>query len=123
MRSSTRKLNPKVKKKIAVDFINTLADLKTPEEVKQFLESFFTEAEFISYSKRLNVAIMLEKNVSYAEIKKTMLVSSATIATIQEAMQKKPKGFALALEKLEAEDWADSMAKKISSLIKKIPRA
>ena len=119
MRSSTRKLNPKSKKKITADFISTLADLKNYEEVKQFLESFFTKAEFTSYAKRLNVAVMLENNVSYSEIKKTMLVSSATIATIQEAMQKKPKGFALALEKLEAEDWANSMANKISSFLKK----
>lgn len=119
MRSSTRKLNPKLKKKITANFVSTLADLKTSEEVKLFLESFFTETEFISYAKRLSVAIMLEKNVSYAEIKKKILVSSATIATIQEAMQKKPKGFALALEKLEAEDWANSMANKISSFLKK----
>ena len=119
MRSSTRKLKPKLKKKITDDFINTLADLKTSEEVKYFFESFFSEVEFTSYAKRLNVAMMLENNVSYAEIKKTMLVSSATIATIQEAMQKKPRGFALALEKLEAEVWAGSMSKKISSFFKK----
>ena len=118
MRSSTRKLNPKLKKRIAADFIGALTDLKTPEETKQFLESFFTEAEFISYAKRLSVAMMLEKNVSCAEIKKKILVSSATIAAIQEAMQKKPKGFALALEKLEAEAWAGSIAKKISSFLK-----
>jgi len=119
MRSSTRKLTPKLKKKITKDFINTLADLKTSEEIKQFIESFFSETEFTSYAKRLSVAIMLENNVSYAEIKKKMLVSSATIATIQEAMQKKPKGFALALEKLEAEAWAGSMSKKISSFFRK----
>ena len=51
------------------------------------------------------------------QIKKQLNVSSATIASVAESMQKKPQGFILALKNLQAETWANKTVKKITSVL------
>jgi uncharacterized protein YerC len=66
----------------------------------------------------LAVAHYLEKGRTYDSIKNTLGVSSTTVAAVQEQMAK-GKGFALALKKIQAEEWADRWAKKIGKMMKK----
>lgn len=118
MRLSKQKISQETQQQIFSDFYQLLADLQKEEEVKTFLEDFLTKGELLSLTKRLAIAFMLEKEYSYGEIKKKLSVSSATIASVQEMMKKKSVGFALALKRLEAEQWADKTAQKISRFFK-----
>lgn len=117
MRISQNKLNASFKNQIIKTFSQTLIDLKSPEEMNKFLTDFFNDSELETFAKRLSVAYYLKKGRSYENIKNNLKVSSATIATI-EKLTKKP-GFALAIKKMEAEEWANRWAEKIRKLIKK----
>ncbi|HEX6976921.1 MAG TPA: Trp family transcriptional regulator [Patescibacteria group bacterium] len=117
MRVSSSKVNDILKNQISKTLAQVVADIKTPQESHQFLQDFFTQAEFESFSKRLAVAYWLKKGRSYTNIKNNLKVSSATIADVANMMKK--KGFELAIKKLEAEEWANQWADKIKKFVGK----
>ena len=117
MRISQNKLNNSFKNQIIKTFAQTLIDFKNMDEMHSFLSDFFNDSELETFAKRLSVAYYLKKGRSYENIKTNIKVSSATIATI-EKISKKP-GFALAIKKMEAEEWASVWAEKIRKFIKK----
>jgi uncharacterized protein YerC len=118
MQVSNRKLNATLEKQILPVFYQSLADLRTPEEVETVLSGLLTETERTALAKRLAIASYLEKGRSYENIRDTLKVSSATIASVAEHMG--DPGFRLALDKIKAEAWADEWAGKIYGLFKKI---
>lgn len=116
MRVSNKTLNPSLKKQIKDTFEQALVDLKDRNELSIFLNDFFTDSELEAFSKRLAIAYWLKKGRSYSNIKENLKVSSATIASVQAQMEQ--KGLKLALEKVEAEEWASQWAEKIKRFIK-----
>ena len=114
---SENKLNPSMKSQLIKTFAQTLIDFKIMDEMHGFLTDFFNDSELETFAKRLSIAYWLKKGRSYENIKTNLKVSSATIATI-EKLSKKP-GFALAIKKMEAEEWANVWAEKIQKFIKK----
>ena len=88
MRSSDKKLNPSLKKEINNTLAQTLADIKSVDEAKTFINDFFTSTELETFSKRLAVAYWLKKGRSYENIKENLKVSSATIADVSASMNK-----------------------------------
>ena len=117
MRTSDRKINPILKKQIIFSFAQTLIDFKEPDKVEVFFKDFFNDSELETFAKRLAVAYWLKKGRSYSNIKENIKVSSATIATIQALMDK--EGFKLAMNQMEAEEWANVWAKKIRKFVRK----
>jgi TrpR-related protein YerC/YecD len=115
MRTSELKLNSSLKNQIIKTLSQTIADLKNPVEADIFIKDFFTNAEIETFAKRLAVAYWLKKGRSYTNIKTNLKVSSATIADV--ASQKDKKGFKLALQKAEAEEWATLWAEKIKKFV------
>lgn len=116
MRTSSLKLSPSLKIQLTKSLFQTIADLKDEKEVETFLTDFFNESELETFVKRLAVAYWLKKGRSYSNIKNNLKVSSATIASVHESL-KKP-GIALALKKLEAEEWANVWSEKIRKFVK-----
>lgn len=116
MRTSDQKLSSALKNQITKTFSQTIADLSGFEEMYKFLNDFFNASELETFAKRLAVAYWLKKGRSYTNIKQNLKVSSATIASIQNEMDK--PGFKLALKKLEAEEWASEWSEKIKKFIK-----
>lgn len=117
MRTSEKKVNKLLKNQIELLLIKAIADLRNPEEVKDFLEHFLTESEKETLSKRLAIAYWLKKGRSYANIKENLKVSSATISSVQEISSK--KGLDNALKKIEAEEWASQWTEKIKKFVGK----
>ena len=118
MQISSRKLNTVLEKQIFSVFYQSLADLRTPEEVETVLADLLTDTERTALAKRLAIAVFLEKGRSYENIRETLKVSSATIASVAEQMG--DPGFQLALAKVKAEEWAEEWAGRISGLFKKV---
>lgn len=116
MRVSDKKLNPSLKNQIRKTFEQALVDLKDRNELSIFLNDFFTESELEAFSKRLAIAYWLKKGRSYSNIKDNLKVSSATIASVQTQIDS--KGLKLAIEKIEAEEWANQWAEKIKGFIR-----
>ena len=117
MRTSQIKINSILKSRITTTFAQTLADFKSAKEVEMFLKDFLSDTEVETYSKRLAVAYWLKKGRSYANIKQNLKVSSATIASVQESLNR--PGVKLALKKMEAEEWANVWADKIKRFVGK----
>lgn len=116
MRTSEKKLNESLQRQIGDAFAQTITDLRDVSETKAFLKDFFNDTESEAFAKRLAIAYWLKKGRSYNNIKENLKVSSATIATVQTMMDK--PGFKLALQKMEAEEWANQWAEKIKKFIK-----
>lgn len=120
MQISKNKLSKNITKQTFAVFYQTIADLDTSKETATFLKDFLTEMELITLAKRLMIALYLEKGYSYDLIKKNLKVSSATIANVDKMMKKGSNGFALALKKIDADEWASNLSTKISGFVSKI---
>jgi len=118
MQVSKQKLNQTIAKQIYSIFYQLLVDLKNPTEAQTLMQDLLSVTEHEVIAKRVAIAIFLDKGRSYENIKNTLKVSSATIASVQERMGN--PGMQLALQKIKAEEWADAWAGKISSLVGKI---
>lgn len=116
MRVSARKLNDSLKRTIAKTFAQVLGDIKGTEEMDKFLSDFLTKSEYEILAKRLAVAYWLKKGRSYENIKQNLMVSSATVASVQGELSK--TGFQKALKILEAEEWANQWSEKIKRFVK-----
>lgn len=118
MRLSEEKLNRNIKKQILGILYQAIADLKNPKEVKVFLKDFLSETEGIALAKRLAVVIFLDKKRPYENIKQTLKISSATIASFYKRFPN--EGVQLVLQKVKAEQWADKWAKRVDGVWKKM---
>lgn len=116
MQISKKAINKNIEKQLFSIFYQVVSDLRDPEEVKAFFEDVLTETERTALAKRLAIAHYLAKKRSYDNIKEILKVSSATIAAVAEQMGKGGQGFSIALQKIRAEEWAESWTKKIKGL-------
>ena len=119
MQISKQELDPKLEQEIKRMFAQVVADLASKEKALIFLQDFLSETEFMALSKRLAIVLYLTKDKSYEEIKKELKVSSATIASVQNALDTKSPGFELASQYLKAEEWASKWTEKITGLFGK----
>lgn len=118
MQVSKQKLNKTIEKQIYNIMYQLIADVKSPDEAKIVFADLFSETERQVVAKRIAIALFLDKGRSYENIKNTLKVSSATIASVQESMGN--PGMQMAINKVKAEEWAGAWAGKISSLVGKI---
>jgi uncharacterized protein YerC len=118
MQVSKQKLNKNIENQVFSILYQLIADLKTLEEVKIVFKDLLSETERQVIAKRIAIALFLDKGRSYENIKNTLKVSSATIASVQETMGN--PGTQMAINKIKAEEWAGAWAGKISSLVGKI---
>jgi TrpR-related protein YerC/YecD len=117
MQVSKKAINKTIEKEIFNLFFQVVSDLKNPQEVKAFFEDVLGRAELTALAKRIAIAHYLDRGRSYQNIKEGLKVSSATIASVDKMMKNSP-GFRLALKKIEADQWAEKWAGKISQLVK-----
>lgn len=118
MQVSKQKLNRSIEKQVYSIWYQMLADLKSPEEVKTVMQDLLSETERQVVAKRIAIALFLDKGRSYENIKNTLKVSSATIASVQSTMGN--PGMQMAINKIKAEEWSGAWAGKISSLMGRI---
>jgi uncharacterized protein YerC len=117
MQISKAKVNRRLKKQIDSLLYQTVADIRDPEEAKDFLESFLAKTELEMASRRLGIIYFLDKERTYDYIKNNLAVSSTTVSAMAERMES--KGAQTALEKIRAEEWATKWAKKITKMMGK----
>lgn len=115
MRVSKNKLNPHLEKELFETLHQTIADLKNPTEVEEFLKTFLSETEHSALVKRMAVLYWLDKGRGYNNIHDNLKVSSATVATINGIIN--TKGAQIALQKIKAEEWANQWAEKINKFV------
>lgn len=116
MQASTRRLNQHIEKQLFLLLHQALADATDIEEVGHILKDLLGETQHVALAKKLAIAVFLDKGRSYENIKETLKVSSATVATVQEQMGN--PGVQLALRKVKAEEWAQKWSDKIVNMFK-----
>lgn len=119
MQISKRKLDPKFEKEMKEILAQVIADIPNKEKALVFLEDFLTETEHIVLAKRMAVMFYLGKKYSYEKIKEEVKVSSATIASVQSALEQKTPGFEMALAFIKAEEWASKWTNRLSGIFGK----
>lgn len=117
MQTSNTKLDPLLEQKLKEELAILLADLKKPEFVSEFLETFLTETELLVLAKRLAILKRLHENYSYENIQKELAVSSATISSV--AQIKDSQVSSQIVEALTVHDWASDTAEKIRGWLAK----
>lgn len=118
MQVSKKQLNPNIEKQIHSIFQQLIVDIKNTEEAEQILHDLLTETERLVLAKRLAIALFLDKGRSYDNIRETLKVSSATIASVQDQMG--GEGMQLLLRKVKSEEWAEEWTDKLSNIMGKI---
>lgn len=78
-----------------------ITKFETVEECSSFFEDICTIKEIQDMSQRLEVARMLNKNKSYAEISKETGASTATISRVNKCLVYGSDGYKNALAKME----------------------
>ncbi len=61
----------------------TFAEVRTPGEIAELLDGLFTKTERLMFAKRLAIAVMLERGISYSAISRALRVSSVTIGFVR----------------------------------------
>ena len=79
-----------------------ILSLKNKSEAKKFFRDLLTEQEILEFSKRWQVAQMLENKVPYSFIEKRTGLSSTTIARISRWLNKGKGGYKLMLKKINS---------------------
>lgn len=92
-----------------------IADTSSADDAQALISDLFSETERRGIAKRLAVALMLSNGQSYNEIKRKFGVSSATIARIQESLDK--PGIKIAISKVKTDEWAGKWAGKLVKYI------
>ena len=75
--------------------------LKNLDEAKNFFRDLLTEAEIVEFSKRWQVAQLLNDGVSYTQIEKSTGLSSTTIARVSKYLKGENKGYRSVLERFQ----------------------
>jgi uncharacterized protein YerC len=111
-------MNKNILNQVLKIYYQVLADAKTEIDMELVLRSLMTDKEILTVAKRLAIAVFLDKGQSYEHIRDTLNVSSATIASVAESMNK--KGMQMALMRVKAEEWADVWSIRISRALEKL---
>ena len=91
----------------AVSLSEAINNLDDPQAVKQFMEDLCTPAEIEAMVDRWRVAQLLDKGLSYREIRDLTEVSVTTIGRVARFMEFGEGGYRLALDSLKPADGKD----------------
>ncbi|MBI4096365.1 MAG: hypothetical protein HY425_01475 [Candidatus Levybacteria bacterium] len=99
-------------------FLKSLVKIRDQKEADQFISDLLTPTEKIMLSKRLAIALLLQKDYDYRTIQKIIRVSAATIASVNMAIRYGSEGYRNLLNKILREEKLISiMEKSISKLL------
>jgi TrpR-related protein YerC/YecD len=88
------------KSNISEQLVEAILALKTKDEARAFLRDLLTEGEIEEFSKRLETAVMLSKELPYADIQKKTGFSTTTIARVSKWLQKGKGGYTTIINRL-----------------------
>ena len=82
----------------------TIADLRTPEECRDFFEDLCTIKEIHDMTQRLDIAVLLDRGYNYVKISETVGVSAATITRVNRALNYGANGYRMALDRINEKE-------------------
>ncbi len=89
--------------KIRRAFSQSLAKISSESEMEKYIFDLFTPTERVMLAKRLAIAALLVKGLTYKEISQKLRVSTSTVARVNLWLKHSGKGYKTAVEKIG--DW------------------
>lgn len=119
-RVSKRKIDPEIEERIFEVFWDYLATLRKPEDIHEFLISLLSFTEQVMLSKRLAIAVLLEKGYNYKQIDETLKVSTSTVGTVHKQMLVGALGYKKAVDKILKREKIENFMNNIEELLIKM---
>ena len=94
----------RLKDKLTDSLFEAILLLETKEECYQFFQDLATVAEIKALAQRLEVARMLENDITYTKIAEVTGASSATISRVKRCLNYGADGYKMILERLDKAD-------------------
>jgi len=110
-------LTKEVEERIFAVFLKTIADLKTPQEIKDFLDDFLSPVEKIMLAKRLAIAILLGKGYDYRSVREILRVTPGTIASVNLRLKYAGVGYKKIVEKTMREQKIGRVFDKVGNIV------
>ena len=114
---SRRILNKDLENRILELFIKTLAELKNPDDVENFIKDILSPTERIMLAKRLAIAILLSKNYTYENIDNILKVSSPTIMNVSYYLKNGEGGYQKIVDNILKTQKREELMDKIEELL------
>src|SRR3989344_9427596 len=83
------------------EFWIMVASLETKDEVRNFFRDLLSETEALMLARRIRIAKLLLKGISYEDITKAIHASEGTIAQVHRWLQSGSGGYKVGLPRLE----------------------
>lgn len=94
------------------EFWTMVASLETKDEVRNFFRDLLSETEALMLARRIRIAKLLLKGISYEDITKSIHASEGTIAQVHRWLQSGFGGYKASLPRLEQILKKKAMAKE-----------
>ena len=101
-------------------FWQTLADLKSSADVKEFLTDLLTPTEKVMLAKRLAIALMLIKGYDYASIRSSLKVSPQTIGSVSLWLKYSGSGYRKSIERIIKKQKIAGLIRNVENLLQEI---
>lgn len=75
------------------NILTVLSKIDSKDRMFEFLLDLMTEKEMLEFSRRFDVAKMLDENISYSRIEKKTGMSSTTISRVSKALNSENLGY------------------------------
>ncbi|MEK7590474.1 MAG: Trp family transcriptional regulator [Patescibacteria group bacterium] len=97
---SKNKLDKNTYDFLSNNLICALTDLNNKKDVTSLMDSLFTQTERLMLAKRLAIAALLERGLSYKKISNLLKVSSVTIGFVKNGIMKNNNPYAQLINKI-----------------------
>jgi len=97
---SRRFLNKELENHIFELFLNTIVEIRNPDDARNFIEDLLSPTERIMLIKRLAIAVLLVKGYTYDDIDDTLKVSRSTIMNVSIWLKHGKSGYRKAVNKI-----------------------
>lgn len=94
-------LTKKEQEEILISFCQALVEIKKPEEGANFIQDLLSKQEALMLAKRLMIAKLLIKGVTYDYIRDVLKVGPSTIARVNAWLLESGQGYRTIIERLE----------------------
>ncbi len=119
-RISKRKIDSEVRERIFEIFWDYLAHLGKPDEIHEFLISLLSYTEQVMLAKRLAIAVLLSREVTYQYIAEMIKVSPSTVGTVHKQILIGASGYIKAIRHIQNKRQQETSWNKLEEIFLKL---
>lgn len=119
-RISKRKIDSEVEERIFEIFWGYLAHLRNPQDIHEFLVSLLSYTEQVMLAKRLAIAVLISRGVTYEYIDETLKVSPSTVGTVHKQILIGAQGYIKAIKRIQSQETLEGIWNSLEEILLKL---